>query len=44
VKISKAKKKNVECVVLKNEEAMSKIQDNLNHMEIHGFVPVTKPQ
>ena len=40
VKIAKNKRKNVECVVLKNEEAMSKIQENLNFMEMHGVVPV----
>jgi hypothetical protein len=43
VKVNKSKKKNVECVVLKNEEEINRIKDNINSFEINGFVTKTKP-
>ena len=44
IKVVKNKRRNVECVVLKNQESITRIQDNLKNMEVHGFVPVTKTE
>lgn len=42
IKVTKPKKKPVECVVLKNEEEMNRINDKINNLEINGFVPKVK--
>lgn len=42
MKIAKPKKKPVESVILKNQEAINRINDNINNFELNSFIPKTK--